>query len=105
MLELVTSHRVAVDVVNRLRLFADPGMQAAFRRSEAYGRESIEDWIADSISANVKPEFALAHLNAGRVLLEKSDRAAARRELQLAADGDDDAVRGQAEEMLNTVGR
>ena len=57
MLELVTSHRVALDVVNRLKLYADPGMQVAFRRSESLGRELIEDWIADTISGGVKPDF------------------------------------------------
>jgi len=59
MLQLVTSQRVALDVVKRLNLTANPATQAAFRRSDSFGRESIDEWMASSISANVDPKFSL----------------------------------------------
>ena len=57
LMELVQSHRVAVDVVKRLNLAADPQVQAGFRSSGSFGRESIEDWLAETILRNVDPKF------------------------------------------------
>ena len=59
MLELVTSQRVAVDVVKRLNLTGNPQVQADYRRSGSFGRESIDEWMASSISKNVQPGFAM----------------------------------------------
>jgi polysaccharide biosynthesis transport protein len=59
MLQLVTSQRVALDVVKRLNLVADPTMQASYRNSDSFGRERVEDWIAASLIKNVDPKFAL----------------------------------------------
>ena len=59
MLQLVTSQRVAVDVVKRLNLTANPAAQASYRNSNSFGRESIDDWMASSISKNVEPKFAM----------------------------------------------
>ena len=56
--QLVTSQRVAIDVVKRLNLTANPATQAAYRRSDSFGRESIDEWMASSISGNVVPGFA-----------------------------------------------
>ena len=56
--QLVTSQRVAIDVVKRLNLTANPATQAAYRRSNSFGRESIDEWMASSISGNVVPGFA-----------------------------------------------
>ncbi len=49
-LSLVTSQRVAVDVVKRLNLTDNPAVQANFRKSPSFGRESIEEWMADGLS-------------------------------------------------------
>jgi polysaccharide biosynthesis transport protein len=59
MLQLVTSQRVAVDVVKRLNLTASPSVQANYRNSASFGRESIENWMASGISKNVEPKFAM----------------------------------------------
>ena len=58
LLELVRSQRVASDVVRRLNLTANPATQEAYRRSPSFGRESIEDWMADSIVDGVAPQFS-----------------------------------------------
>ena len=59
MLELVNSQRVARDVVRRLNLTADPGVQAEYRKSNSFGRESIDDWMAEILLKNVDPKFDL----------------------------------------------
>lgn len=59
MLALISSQRVALDVVKRLNLVASPLVQAAFRRSSSFGRESIEDWQASSILSGVDPKFEM----------------------------------------------
>ncbi len=59
MLQLVSSQRVALDVVKRLNLTGNPRVQEEFRRSDSFGREGIDDWMASSISKNVEPKFAL----------------------------------------------
>jgi polysaccharide biosynthesis transport protein len=56
-LALVTSQRVAVDVVKRLNLTANPQIQQGFRDSPSFGRESIDDWMASSLIRNVDPKF------------------------------------------------
>ena len=56
-LSLVTSQRVAVDVVKRLNLTANPQVQESFRKSGSFGRESIEEWMASSLVRNVDPKF------------------------------------------------
>ena len=57
MLQLVQSHRVALDVVKRLSLTANPAVQESFRQSDSFGRESIEDWMAESLANKVDPKF------------------------------------------------
>jgi polysaccharide biosynthesis transport protein len=59
MLQLITSQRVALDVVKRLNLTASPQVQAAFRASDSFGRESIENWEASSIVKSVDPKFEM----------------------------------------------
>ena len=56
-LSLVTSQRVAIDVVKRLNLTDNPQVQQNFRKSPSFGRESIEEWMAASLVANVDPKF------------------------------------------------
>src|SRR5580700_7835885 len=58
-LSLVTSQRVAVDVVKRLNLTDNPAVQANFRKSPSFGRESIEEWMADGLIKSVDPKFIL----------------------------------------------
>ena len=58
-LSLVTSERVAVDVVKRLNLTDNPAVQANFRRSPSFGRESIEEWMAGGLLKGVDPKFIL----------------------------------------------
>jgi polysaccharide biosynthesis transport protein len=58
-LSLVTSQRVAVDVVKRLNLTDSPAVQANFRKSASFGRESIEEWMAAGLIKNVDPKFIL----------------------------------------------
>ncbi|MBV8282788.1 MAG: hypothetical protein JO347_12120 [Candidatus Eremiobacteraeota bacterium] len=55
--ELVQSERVALDVVKRLRLTANPEVQAQFRESDSFGRETIDQWMANLILTNVDPTF------------------------------------------------
>jgi polysaccharide biosynthesis transport protein len=57
MLQLVSSERVALDVVKRLNLTANPRVQNDFRSSDSFGRESIDDWMAESLLKNVDPKF------------------------------------------------
>jgi polysaccharide biosynthesis transport protein len=56
---LVASHRVALDVVKRLNLTANAAVQANYRSSSSFGRESIDDWMASNLSANVVPGFSM----------------------------------------------
>ena len=58
-LSLVSSQRVAVDVVKRLNLAANPTAQENFRNSPSFGRESIEEWMAAGLVRSVKPEFTM----------------------------------------------
>ena len=58
-LSLVTSQRVAVDVVKRLNLTANPQVQQSFRNSASFGRESIDEWMASSLVRGVDPKFNL----------------------------------------------
>ncbi len=57
LMELVQSQRVALDVVRRLNLTANPDVQADYRNSNSFGRQSIDDWMAGSILKNVDPKF------------------------------------------------
>jgi succinoglycan biosynthesis transport protein ExoP len=59
MISLVTSERVALDVVKRLNLTASPQVQESFRESNSFGRESVEDWMASILLKNVDPKFNL----------------------------------------------
>jgi polysaccharide biosynthesis transport protein len=59
LIELVQSHRVALDVVRRLNLTTSPQVQAIFRASKSFGLESIDDWMADSILLGVDPKFQI----------------------------------------------
>lgn len=59
LIALVQSQRVAVDVVKRLNLTYSPVTQADYRNSASFGRESIEDWMAESILGNVRPDFLM----------------------------------------------
>ena len=54
-MQLVTSQRVAVDVVKRLNLTANPQVQQSFRESGSFGRESIDEWMASSLVKGVDP--------------------------------------------------
>jgi succinoglycan biosynthesis transport protein ExoP len=56
-LSLVTSQRVALDVVKRLNLTSNPLVQESFRNSNSFGRESIEEWMASSLLRNIDPRF------------------------------------------------
>jgi succinoglycan biosynthesis transport protein ExoP len=58
-MQLVTSQRVAVDVVKRLNLTANPQIQQSFRDSGSFGRESIDEWMASSLVKSVDPKFDL----------------------------------------------
>ena len=57
LIELVQSQRVALDVVKRLNLTSNPVVQADYRNSSSFGRQSIDDWMAGSILKNVDPKF------------------------------------------------
>ena len=57
MLELVKSQRVALDVVDRLNLTANPKVQEQFRQSGYFGSENIQDWYATLLSKHVSPSF------------------------------------------------
>ncbi len=59
LIELVQSQRVALDVVKRLNLTADPAVQTDYRNSDSFGRESIDNWMAATILKNVDPKFEL----------------------------------------------
>ena len=54
---LELSQRIAADVVTRLNLTANPRVQAEYRQSKSFGRESIQDWYAASLTINVAPSF------------------------------------------------
>ncbi len=56
---LVASEQVALDVVKRLNLAESSLIQQNFRRSSSFGRETIEDWIAGGLMANLDPSFDL----------------------------------------------
>jgi succinoglycan biosynthesis transport protein ExoP len=58
-LSLVASQRVAIDVVKRLNLTDNPAVQQNFRKSPSFGRESIEEWMADGLVRNVDPKFTM----------------------------------------------
>ena len=58
-ISLVTSERVALDVVKRLNMTANPQVQESFRESSSFGRESVEDWMASSLLKNVDPKFTI----------------------------------------------
>src|SRR6516162_7404611 len=49
---LVSSQRVALDVVKRLNLTENPQIQQNFRKSGSFGRESIEEWMAATLVTN-----------------------------------------------------
>jgi succinoglycan biosynthesis transport protein ExoP len=57
MLQLVQSQRVALDVVDRLKLTANPLVQEEYRKSGYLGRESVQDWYAAVLAKNVRPQF------------------------------------------------
>jgi polysaccharide biosynthesis transport protein len=59
MISLVTSERVALDVVRRLNLTAGPQVQQSFRGSSSFGRESVDEWMASILLKNVDPKFNL----------------------------------------------
>src|ERR1700689_1484295 len=58
-ISLVTSQRVAVDVVRRFNLTANPAVQENFRKSPSFGRESIDEWMAAGLQRSVDPKFVL----------------------------------------------
>ncbi len=58
-LQLVTSQRVALEVVKRLNMTGNRQAQQQFQESGYFGRENIDDWMASTISKNVDPKFAL----------------------------------------------
>jgi succinoglycan biosynthesis transport protein ExoP len=54
---LVKSHRVAVMVVKRLNLVANPVLVAQFRTSDAIGRVDLTEWIADDLLTRIEASF------------------------------------------------
>ncbi len=58
-ISLVTSERVALDVVKRLNMTANPQVQESFRGSSSFGREGVEDWMASSLLKNIDPKFTI----------------------------------------------
>jgi uncharacterized protein involved in exopolysaccharide biosynthesis len=58
-LSLVSSQRVALDVVKRLNLTDNPQVQQNFRKSSSFGRESVDEWMAASLVTNVDPKFTM----------------------------------------------
>ena len=50
---LIQSQRVALDVVKRLNLTANPRVQADHRGSSSLGRESIDDFVAETLLKNL----------------------------------------------------
>jgi succinoglycan biosynthesis transport protein ExoP len=58
-ISLVNSQRVALDVVRRLNLTANPQVQQSFRDSGSFGRESIDEWMASTLVKNVDARFSL----------------------------------------------
>jgi uncharacterized protein involved in exopolysaccharide biosynthesis len=59
LIQLVQSQRVALDVVKRLNLTANPAVQADYRNSASFGRQGIDDWMAATIVKNVDPKFEM----------------------------------------------
>src|SRR5215471_15384230 len=57
LVNLVKSHRVAVMVVKRLNLVANPTFVAQFRASDAIGRLDVTDWIADDLLTRLDAGF------------------------------------------------
>ena len=57
LVNLVKSHRVAVMVVKRLNLVANPTYVAQFRASDAIGRMDVTDWIADDLLSRLDAGF------------------------------------------------
>ena len=49
MLQVVASQRVALDVVRRLNLTQNSSVQNDYRKSESFGRESIDGWMASNL--------------------------------------------------------
>jgi uncharacterized protein involved in exopolysaccharide biosynthesis len=54
---LVKSVKVAKDVIKRLGLAQIPQTQKSFQSSSAFGKESIEDWLAPGLLSNVDAKF------------------------------------------------
>jgi polysaccharide biosynthesis transport protein len=59
MISLITSERVALDVVKRLNLTASPLVQQSFRGSSSFGHENVDEWMASILLKNVDPKFNL----------------------------------------------
>jgi polysaccharide biosynthesis transport protein len=59
MISLITSERVALDVVKRLNLTASPLLQQSFRGSSSFGHENVDEWMASILLKNVDPKFNL----------------------------------------------
>ena len=57
LVQLVQSQRVAVDVVKRLNLTGNPRTQQAYRDSDSFGRESIDEWMAVGLLKNLDAKF------------------------------------------------
>ncbi len=59
LMHLVESQRVALDVVKRLNMAANPSLQASYRNSDSFGRQGIDEWIASTILKNVDAKFEM----------------------------------------------
>ncbi|MBV9288995.1 MAG: hypothetical protein JO288_14465 [Hyphomicrobiales bacterium] len=59
LIQLVQSERVALDVVRRLHLTANPAVQMQYRASNSFGREGVNEWMASSILKSVDPKFTI----------------------------------------------
>ena len=58
-ISLVTSQRVAVDVVGRLNLTANPQTSRVSGSSGSFGRESIDEWMASTLLRSIDPKFTM----------------------------------------------
>ncbi len=57
LVSLVKSHRVAVAVVKRLNLVANPALVSQYRASGAAGRVDLTEWLADDLLTHVDAYF------------------------------------------------
>jgi predicted CXXCH cytochrome family protein len=87
---------------------ADAGSADArnFRGTLRERKGAVEEALADFLeAARLRPDFGLAHFNAGRVLASKGDVTGARRHLEQAAKDPDAEIGRKASMMLRQLGK